>query len=117
MTANLAALLYLIAGILFILALRGLSHPTTSRQGNLFGMVGMGIAVLTTLALSPPADAFGWVLVIAGIAIGAGVGAVVARRIAMTAMRSSSPPSLAGGPRGGAGRGCRALCARRLRHR
>ncbi|BAF86430.1 MULTISPECIES: NAD(P)(+) transhydrogenase (Re/Si-specific) subunit beta [Azorhizobium] len=86
MTANLAALLYLIAGILFILALRGLSHPTTSRQGNLFGMVGMGIAVLTTLALSPPADAFGWVLVIAGIAIGAGVGAVVARRIAMTAM-------------------------------
>ncbi|WP_029005019.1 NAD(P)(+) transhydrogenase (Re/Si-specific) subunit beta [Azorhizobium doebereinerae] len=86
MTANLAALLYLVAGILFILALRGLSHPTTSRQGNLFGMVGMGIAVLTTLALSPPADIFGWVLVIAGIAIGGGIGAVVARRIAMTQM-------------------------------
>ncbi|WP_341990734.1 NAD(P)(+) transhydrogenase (Re/Si-specific) subunit beta [Azorhizobium sp. AG788] len=86
MNANLAALLYLVAGILFILALRGLSHPTTSRQGNLFGMVGMGIAVLTTLALSPPADLVGWVLVIAGIAIGGGVGAVVARRIAMTQM-------------------------------
>ncbi|MEP9354258.1 NAD(P)(+) transhydrogenase (Re/Si-specific) subunit beta [Xanthobacter sp. KR7-65] len=86
MNANLAALLYLVAGILFILALRGLSHPTTSRQGNLFGMVGMGIAVLTTLALSPPADIFGWVLVVAGIAIGGGIGAVVAKRIAMTAM-------------------------------
>ena len=86
MNANIAALLYLVSGILFILALRGLSHPTTSRQGNLFGMVGMGIAVLTTLALSPPADAIGWVLVIAGIGIGGGIGAVVARRIAMTAM-------------------------------
>ncbi|TCT07749.1 NAD(P)(+) transhydrogenase (Re/Si-specific) subunit beta [Aquabacter spiritensis] len=86
MNANLAAVLYLVAGILFILALRGLSHPTTSRQGNLFGMVGMGIAVLTTLALSPPSDLFGWVLVIAGIGIGGGIGAVVARRIAMTAM-------------------------------
>ncbi|WP_127090468.1 NAD(P)(+) transhydrogenase (Re/Si-specific) subunit beta [Aquabacter cavernae] len=86
MNANIAAVLYLVSGILFILALRGLSHPTTSRQGNLFGMVGMGIAVLTTLALSPPSDVFGWVLVIAGIGIGGGIGAVVARRIAMTAM-------------------------------
>ncbi|MCL8383674.1 MULTISPECIES: NAD(P)(+) transhydrogenase (Re/Si-specific) subunit beta [Xanthobacter] len=86
MTANLAALLYLVAGILFVLALRGLSHPTTSRQGNLFGMVGMGIAILTTLALSPPSDGIGWVLVLAGIGIGGGVGAVVAKRIAMTAM-------------------------------
>jgi len=86
MSANFAALLYLVAGILFILALRGLSHPTTSRQGNLFGMVGMGIAVLTTLALSPLSDKVGWVLVIAGIAIGGGIGAVVAKRIAMTQM-------------------------------
>ncbi|MEP9351831.1 NAD(P)(+) transhydrogenase (Re/Si-specific) subunit beta [Xanthobacter sp. KR7-225] len=86
MNANIAALLYLVAGILFILALRGLSHPTTSRQGNLFGMVGMGIAVLTTLALQPPSDVFGWVLVVAGIAIGGAIGAVVAKRIAMTAM-------------------------------
>lgn len=86
MNANLAAFFYLVSGVLFILALRGLSHPTTSRQGNLFGMIGMGLAVLTTLALSPPSDAIGWVLVIAGIGIGGGIGAVVARRIAMTAM-------------------------------
>ncbi|MFG1373076.1 NAD(P)(+) transhydrogenase (Re/Si-specific) subunit beta [Xanthobacter oligotrophicus] len=86
MNANFAALLYLVAGILFVLALRGLSHPTTSRQGNLYGMVGMGIAVLTTLALSPPSDLVGWVLVLAGIGIGGGVGAVVAKRIAMTQM-------------------------------
>ncbi|MDI4656917.1 NAD(P)(+) transhydrogenase (Re/Si-specific) subunit beta [Xanthobacter autotrophicus] len=86
MNANFAALLYLVAGILFVLALRGLSHPTTSRQGNLYGMVGMGIAILTTLALSPPSDFVGWVLVLAGIGIGGGVGAVVAKRIAMTQM-------------------------------
>ncbi|MEP9375538.1 NAD(P)(+) transhydrogenase (Re/Si-specific) subunit beta [Aquabacter sp. CN5-332] len=86
MNPSIAALLYLVSGILFILALRGLSHPTTSRQGNLFGMVGMTLAVLTTLALSPPSNVFGWVLVIAGIGIGGGIGAVVARRIAMTQM-------------------------------
>ena len=50
MSANLAALAYLVAGVLFILALRGLSHPDTSRRGNLFGMIGMAIAVATTLA-------------------------------------------------------------------
>ena len=50
--ANLAALLYLVAGVLFILALRGLSQPTTSRQGNRFGMVGMAIAIVTTLAVA-----------------------------------------------------------------
>ena len=50
MSANLAALLYLIAGALFIMALRGLSSPVTSRQGNLYGMIGMAIAILTTLA-------------------------------------------------------------------
>ena len=56
MNANLAALLYLVAGVLFILALRGLSSPATSRQGNRFGMIGMGVAVLTTLALQPPVE-------------------------------------------------------------
>ena len=56
MNANLAALLYLVSGILFILALRGLSSPATSRQGNRFGMIGMAIAVLTTLALRPPSS-------------------------------------------------------------
>ncbi len=54
MNANLAAILYLVAGVLFILSLRGLSSPATSRQGNLFGMIGMAIAVATTLA-SPSA--------------------------------------------------------------
>ena len=56
MNANLAALLYLVSGILFILALRGLSSPATSRQGNRFGMIGMAIAVLTTLALQPAVE-------------------------------------------------------------
>ena len=52
MSNDLVALLYLIAGVLFILALRGLSSPETSRQGNYFGMTGMAIAVLTTLAVA-----------------------------------------------------------------
>ena len=56
MSADLAALCYLFAGALFILALRGLSNPETSRRGNQFGMIGMTIAVLTTLAAHPPAD-------------------------------------------------------------
>src|SRR6059058_1123375 len=86
MNANLAAILYLVAGVLFILSLRGLSSPASSRQGNLFGMVGMGIAVATTLAIHPPADGIAWVLVILGIAIGGGVGAVIARRVPMTSM-------------------------------
>src|SRR5690606_10534296 len=84
-SVNLASFLYLVSGILFILALRGLSHPTTSRQGNIYGMVGMGIAILTTLALATP-SAGGLVLILIGLAIGGGVGAVVARRIAMTSM-------------------------------
>src|SRR5436305_974371 len=86
MNANLAALLYLIAGVLFILSLRGLSSPASSRQGNFFGMAGMGIAVATTLAAHPPADGIGWLLVVLGIAIGGGVGAVIARRVPMTSM-------------------------------
>ncbi|CDX42176.1 pyridine nucleotide transhydrogenase (proton pump), beta subunit [Mesorhizobium plurifarium] len=85
MTVNLASFLYLVSGILFILALRGLSHPTTSRQGNLYGMIGMGIAIVTTLALATPsAGRFG--LIVLGLAIGGGIGAVTARRIAMTSM-------------------------------
>jgi NAD(P) transhydrogenase subunit beta len=83
---NLAAVLYLVAGVLFILALRGLSSPATSRQGNRFGMIGMGIAVLTTLALSPPASFFSWVLVVLGFAIGGGIGVWRARTVQMTAM-------------------------------
>jgi H+-translocating NAD(P) transhydrogenase subunit beta len=86
MSADLVALLYLVAGILFILALRGLSSPETSRRGNLFGMVGMAIAILTTLASHPPQGVGGWALVLIGIAIGGGTGGVIARRVPMTAM-------------------------------
>ena len=86
MNANLAALLYLVAGILFILALRGLSSPATSRQGNRFGMIGMAIAIVTTLALRPPSSGLAWLLVILGFAIGGAIGAWRARTIAMTAM-------------------------------
>jgi len=85
MSVNIAAFLYLVSGVLFIMALRGLSHPSTSRQGNRYGMVGMGIAIVTTLALATPSLA-GLGLIILGLAIGGGVGAVIARRIAMTSM-------------------------------
>ena len=85
MNANVASFLYLVSGILFILALRGLSHPTTSRRGNLYGMIGMGLAIVTTLALALP-SAGGLGLIVLGLAIGGGVGAYVARRIAMTSM-------------------------------
>jgi NAD(P) transhydrogenase subunit beta len=86
MNANLSALLYLIAGALFILSLRGLSSPASSRQGNFLGMTGMAIAVVTTLAGHPPADLIGWVLVLAGIGIGGSIGAVIARKVPMTSM-------------------------------
>ena len=86
MNANLAALLYLVAGVLFILALRGLSSPDTSRRGNYLGMIGMAIAVLTTLGSHPPEGALAWGLIVGGIAIGGGIGAVIARRVPMTSM-------------------------------
>src|SRR6267378_4040639 len=86
MNANLAALLYLVAGVLFILSLRGLSSPASSRRGNFLGMGGMAIAVVTTLAARPPSDGIGWLLVVVGIAIGGSIGAVIARRVPMTSM-------------------------------
>ncbi len=86
MSADLVALLYLLAGVLFILALRGLSSPETSRRGNLFAMVGMAIAIATTLASHPPAGLGAWGLVVLGLAIGGSTGAVIARRVPMTAM-------------------------------
>ena len=85
MNANLTALLYLIAGVFFILALRGLSSPESSRRGNAFGIAGMAIAIVTTLFVAAP----GWgsfFLILLGIAIGGAIGAVIARRIPMTAM-------------------------------
>jgi NAD(P) transhydrogenase subunit beta len=83
--SNLAALLYLAAGVLFILALRGLSSPATSRDGNRYGMIGMAIAVATTFLLHLPGP-LGFVLVLIGAGLGGGIGAYVAKRIAMTAM-------------------------------
>ena len=86
MSANIAALLYLASAVLFILALRGLSSPETSRQGNTFGMVGMTIAIVTTLALLQAQNTLTWGLIVGGLVIGGGIGAVIARRIAMTQM-------------------------------
>src|SRR6202012_4546328 len=82
----LSAFLYLVAGALFILSLRGLSSPASSRRGNLLGMVGRAIAGGTTLAAHPPADGVAWLLVILGVAIGGSIGAVIARRVPMTSM-------------------------------
>jgi len=86
MKADIAAILYLVSGVLFIMALRGLSSPATSRSGNRNGMIGMTIAILTTLWVAGVTDPLTWVLVIAGLGIGGGIGAVTARRIAMTDM-------------------------------
>jgi H+-translocating NAD(P) transhydrogenase subunit beta len=86
MSDNLSSLLYLLSGVLFILSLRGLSSPESSRQGNLFGMIGMAIAIVTTLASHPPASVGAWILVLLGLGLGGGIGALVARRVPMTAM-------------------------------
>ena len=86
MSASFAALLYLVAGAMFIMALRGLSSPESSRAGNTYGMAGMTIAILTTLAIAAPTNPLVWGLIIGGIAIGGSIGAFTARRIAMTAM-------------------------------
>lgn len=89
MNANLAAILYIVSGVLFILALRGLSSPVTSQAGNRNGMIGMAIAVLTTLATLWKQGALDPVtigLILGGIAVGGTVGAVIARRVAMTSM-------------------------------
>ncbi|CAN7474291.1 NAD(P)(+) transhydrogenase (Re/Si-specific) subunit beta [Rhizobium sp. LjRoot258] len=82
---SIAAFLYLVSGVLFILALRGLSHPASSRKGNLYGMIGMGLAILTTLTLATPSFG-GLVLIVLGLAIGGGAGAYIARVIPMTSM-------------------------------
>ena len=86
MSGDLVALLYLVSGVLFILALRGLSSPETSRRGNYMGMAGMAIAVGTTLAVAQPEGALSWAMIVGGIAVGGVIGATIARRIAMTAM-------------------------------
>ena len=89
MNANIAAILYIASGVLFILALRGLSSPVTSRRGNQMGMLGMAIAVATTLSTlwtNHQLDPVTLLLIAGGVAVGGGVGAVIARRVEMTAM-------------------------------
>src|SRR5690606_16473343 len=87
---NLVTFFYLLASICFIQALKGLSHPTTSRRGNVFGMVGMGIAVLTTAALiislsdGSAAVGLGWIVL--GLLIGGAIGTIMAKRVEMTKM-------------------------------
>ena len=93
MSMNLIALLYLIASVCFIQALKGLSHPTTSIRGNLFGMIGMAIAVLTTVGLiHGQAQALsvdftqGVAWVLGALVVGGGAGAIMAKRVEMTKM-------------------------------
>ena len=84
-SANLSAIFYLLSGVLFILALRGLSSPETSRQGNLFGILGMIIAVTVTF-LSIGNFSSGFIIVLIFILLGGSIGAFIAYRIPMTAM-------------------------------
>jgi len=90
MSMNVVVLLYLIASVFFIQALKGLSHPSTSRMGNTFGMVGMAIAAFTTVALifklrpEIAAAGMGWVLV--GLVVGGAIGTLMAKRVEMTKM-------------------------------
>jgi len=89
MSMNLVVLLYLVASVCFIQALKGLSHPTTSIRGNVFGMTGMAIAVLTTAALIVELSggkAQGMVYVLGGLVVGGGVGAYMAKKVEMTKM-------------------------------
>jgi NAD(P) transhydrogenase subunit beta len=80
---SLTSFAYLVAAVLFILALRGLSSPESSRRGNFLGMIGMAIAIVTTI-LSPDIQSYGWIFT--ALAIGAVIGIFIARKIAMTAM-------------------------------
>src|SRR3546814_8635731 len=83
MSGTISALLYLVSGVCFIMALRGLSSPETARQGNFFGMAGMVVAIGTTLALP---SVLSYETIIIGILIGGAIGTVIARRIQMTAL-------------------------------
>ena len=85
MDANFAALFYLVAAVCFIMALKGLSHPETSRRGNFFGMVGMAIAIVTTLLALPRLD-FNLITIFAGLVIGGSIGTFIAMRVQMTAL-------------------------------
>ena len=89
MNANVAAIAYIVSGVLFILTLRGLSSPVTSRRGNMLGMIGMALAIavtLGTLLAQGLLDPVTIGLMLGGVVVGGGVGAVIARRVAMTSM-------------------------------
>ena len=93
MSLNLVTLLYLLASVCFIQALKGLSHPATARRGNAFGMAGMALAVVTTIALivklkseSVTGTGLGYGLLVAGVVVGGSIGAVLAKRVEMTKM-------------------------------
>ncbi|MBI3730426.1 NAD(P)(+) transhydrogenase (Re/Si-specific) subunit beta [Undibacterium sp. TC4M20W] len=92
MSMNLVTMLYLIASVCFIQALKGLSHPSTARRGNSFGMIGMAIAVATTIALivklknESAGAGLGYGLVAIGVIVGGGIGATLAKRVEMTKM-------------------------------
>ena len=91
MSMNLVTLLYLLASICFIQALKGLSHPSTARQGNAFGMTGMAIAAFTTIALivklkAEAPEGMGYGLLVLGVVVGGSIGAVLAKRVEMTKM-------------------------------
>nr|WP_315469444.1 NAD(P)(+) transhydrogenase (Re/Si-specific) subunit beta [uncultured Undibacterium sp.] len=92
MSMNLVTMLYLIASVCFIQALKGLSHPSTARKGNTFGMIGMAIAAFTTVALivklknEAGGAGLGYGLVILGIVVGGGIGGTLAKRVEMTKM-------------------------------
>ena len=85
LSADIAAVLYTVSAVLFILALRGLSSPETSRRGNTFGMLGIAIAIVTTLLVAGM-NGMGFILSAVALAIGGGIGAVIAKRIPMTDM-------------------------------
>ncbi|MFC5472642.1 NAD(P)(+) transhydrogenase (Re/Si-specific) subunit beta [Paraherbaspirillum soli] len=92
MSMNLVTMLYLIASVCFIQALKGLSHPSSARRGNVFGMAGMALAVVTTIALiiklkaNLPAAGSGFWLVTGGVVVGGAIGALLAKRVEMTKM-------------------------------
>lgn len=86
MSPDLIACLYLASGVLFILSLRGLSSPASSRQGNFLGMVGMAIAILTTLVAVPSISNMSWLMILGGLGLGGFIGAIIAKKIPMTAM-------------------------------
>src|SRR5512134_2054236 len=92
LSMNVVILLYLVASVSFIQALKGLSHPSTARRGNAFGMIGMAIAVATTIALiiklktEASGAGMGYGLVILGVAVGGSIGALLAKRVEMTKM-------------------------------